>query len=88
MCASPFDESIRYCIPPTQEEENEVSHFHFQVFDDTIFYDSEGEEERESLEELDPSYYEAEDVGASHEDKELMLALPFGEVIQVFDAHA
>jgi hypothetical protein len=59
--------------------------FLFQVFDDTLFYDSEGEEERESLDYLDPPYYEAEDVGASHEDEALMLAFPFDEVIQVFD---
>jgi hypothetical protein len=40
------------------------------------------------LDELDPLYYEAEDVGASHEDEALMLSLPFDEVIQVFDAPA
>jgi hypothetical protein len=56
--------------------------------DDTLFYDSKDEEERESLEELNPLYYEAEDVGASHEDKALMLTLPFDEAIQIFDALA
>jgi hypothetical protein len=40
------------------------------------------------LDELDHLYYEVEDVGASHEDEALMLALPFDEVIQVFDAPA
>ena len=42
----------------------------------------------ESLDELDPLYYEAEDLGASHEDEALMISLPFDELIQVFDAPA
>jgi hypothetical protein len=85
-CAPPSDEGSRNPIPPAQEEEDEVSHFPFQVFDNTLFYDSKGEEERESLHKVDPLYYEVEDVGASHEDEALMLALSFDEVIQVFDA--
>jgi hypothetical protein len=88
MCAPPFDEAIPNPILPTQEEEDEVSHSPFQVFDDTLFYDSEYEEEREPLEELDPPYYEAEYEGVSHEDKELMLSFPFDEVNQIFDAPA
>jgi hypothetical protein len=88
MCAPPSDEAIRDPIPPAQKEEDEVSHFPFQVFDDTLFYDSKGEEERESLDKLDPLYYEAKDVGESHEDEALMLSLSFDEVIQVFDAPA
>ena len=61
MCDPPFDEAIRYPIPPTQEEEDEdeANHFLFQVFDDTLFHDSKGEEERESLDKLDPLYYES-----------------------------
>jgi hypothetical protein len=85
MCAPPSDEAIRDPIPPAQKEEDEVSHFPFQVFDDTLFYDSKGEEERESLNKLDPLYYEAKDVVENHEDEALMLALSFDEVIQVFD---
>jgi hypothetical protein len=50
-----------------------------------MFYVSEGEEERESLDELDPLYYEAEYVVEIHEDKASMLSLPFDEVIEVFD---
>jgi hypothetical protein len=50
MCAHASDEAIQDPIPLAQEEENEVSHFPFQ---DTLFYDSEGEEVRESLNELD-----------------------------------
>jgi hypothetical protein len=40
------------------------------------------------LDELDLQYYEDEDVGEIYEDEELMIALPFDEVIQVFDAPA
>jgi hypothetical protein len=88
-CAPPSDEAIQDPILPAQEEENEVNHFPFQVFDDTLFYDSEGEEVRESLDELDPSYCdEGEDVieEESHEDEVLRSSLPFDEVIQAFDA--
>jgi hypothetical protein len=56
ICASPSDEAIQGPIPPAQDEENEVNHFPFQVFDDALFYDSEGEGVKESLGELDPSY--------------------------------
>jgi hypothetical protein len=44
MFAPPSDESIPNYFPSAQEEEDEVSHFPFQVFHDTLFYDSEGEE--------------------------------------------
>ena len=89
MCAPPSDEAIWDPIPPAQKEEDEVSHFPFQVFDDSLFYDSEGKkEEREPLDELDPPYYEDENVMENHEDEALMLAPPFDEVIQAFDAPA
>jgi hypothetical protein len=52
----PSDEAIQDPISPAQEEENEANHFPFQGFDDTLFYDSEGEEVKEPLDELDPSY--------------------------------
>jgi len=38
------------------------------------------------LDELDPPYYEAEDVRVSHEDEALMFSPPFDEVIQIFEA--
>ena len=63
MCDPPSDEAIRDPIPPTQKEEDEVSHFPFQVFDDALFYGSKGEEKRESLDKLDPLYYEVKYVG-------------------------
>ena len=53
MFSPPFDETIQEPIPLAQEEEDEVSHFPFQVFDDTLIYDSEGEEETRSLDKID-----------------------------------
>ena len=49
MCAPPSDEAIPNPFPPAQEEEDEVSHFPFQVFSDTLLYNSEREEEIEPL---------------------------------------
>jgi hypothetical protein len=43
------DEALQDPISPTQDEENNVSHFPFQFFDDTLFYDSGGEEVKEPL---------------------------------------
>jgi hypothetical protein len=34
-----FDEALQDPISPTQDEENEVSHFPFQFFDEKLFYD-------------------------------------------------
>jgi hypothetical protein len=86
MCDPPSNEVIPNPFPLAQEEEGEVSHFPFQVFDDTLFYDSKCEEEREPLDELDPPYYEAEDVRENHEYGALMLAPPFDEVVQAFES--
>jgi len=61
-------------------------HFPFRFLDDTLFYDSEGEEVKEPLEELVPSF--------SDEDEEMSLGddvldpLPFDEAIQAIDAPA
>jgi hypothetical protein len=56
VSAPPSDEALQDPISPAQDEENEVNHFPFQVFDDPLFYDSEGEEVKEPLEELGPSF--------------------------------
>jgi hypothetical protein len=80
VSAPPSDEALQDPISPAQDEENEVSHFPFQFFDDALFYDSESEV-NEPLEELGPSF--------SNEDEEMSLRddvldpLPFDEVIQV-----
>jgi hypothetical protein len=73
------DEALQDPIPPTQDEENEVSHFPFQFFDDTLFYDSESEEEMEPLDKLDPLCLNTEDVEAD---------LPLDEVIRTLEAPA
>jgi hypothetical protein len=77
MCAPPSDEAIQNPIFPAQEEEDEVSHFPFQVFNNTLFYDSENEKEMKPLDKLDPLYYKVEYVEAS---------LPFDAVIQILEA--
>jgi hypothetical protein len=59
ICASPSDEAIQGPIPLAQDEENEVNHFPFQVFDDALFYDLEGEEMLEDpFDVLNPSCYD------------------------------
>jgi hypothetical protein len=88
MCAPPSDQAIPNPIFPAQEEEDEVSHFPFQDFDNTLFYDSESEGEMESLGKIDPPCCKVEDVEASHEDETMMHALPFDEVIQILEAPA
>jgi hypothetical protein len=77
VTAPQSDEALQDPIPPAQDEENEVSHFPFQFFDDTLFYDSESEEEMEPLDKLDPLYLKIEDVEAD---------LPLDEVIQILEA--
>jgi hypothetical protein len=72
ICAPPSDEAIHEPFPPTQEEEDEVSHFPFQVLDNALFYDSESEGEVESSGKVDPPCCTVEDVGATHEDKTMI----------------
>ena len=74
VTAPQSDEALQDPIPPAQDEGNEVSHFPFQFFDDTLFYDSESEEEMKPLDKLDPLYLKVEDVESD---------LPFDEVIQI-----
>jgi hypothetical protein len=40
MCVPPSNQAIPNAIFPTQEEEDEISYFPFQDFDNTLFYDS------------------------------------------------
>jgi hypothetical protein len=84
------DESLQDPISPTQDEENEVNHFPFQVFDDTLFYDSEGEEVKEPLQELGPSVFDEGEkmIKETSLGDDVLDALPFDEVIQAFDAPA
>jgi hypothetical protein len=77
VIAPQSDESLQDLVPPAQDEENEVSHFH--SFDDTLFYDSENEEEMEPLDKLDPLCLKTKDVEAD---------LPPDEAIQILEALA
>jgi hypothetical protein len=67
-----------------------VSHFPFQVFDDTLFYDSEGEEVKEPLEELGPSFSDEGEkmIKETSLGDDVLDPLPFDEVIQAIDAPA
>jgi hypothetical protein len=73
------DESLQDPIPLAEDEENKVSHFPFQFFDDTLFYDLESEEEMEPLDKLDPPCLKIEDVEAD---------LPPDEAIQILESLA
>jgi hypothetical protein len=88
MCPHPSDEAIQSSIFPAQEEEDEVSHFPFQDFDNTLFYDSESEGEMESSGKVDPPCCTVEDVRASHEDETMMHAISFNKDTQVLKAPA
>jgi hypothetical protein len=79
VTAPSSDKALQDPIPSVQDEENEVSHFPFQFFDDTFFYDSESEEEMEPLDKLDPLYPKTEDVEAD---------ISLDEVIQTLEAPA
>jgi hypothetical protein len=79
VTAPQSDEALQDPVPPAQDEENEVSHFPFQFFDDTLFYDSESEEEMEPLDKLDPLCLKTEDVEVD---------LPLDEAIQILEALA
>ena len=72
VIAPSSDKALQDPISPAQYEVNEVSHFPLQIFDDTLFYDSDSEEAMEPLDKL-------EDVEAS---------LPFDEDIQILEAPA
>jgi hypothetical protein len=65
------DKSIHEPFTPTQEEENEVTHFPFQDHDNALFYYLEKEEEMESLKKEDLPCCTIEDEGET-KDKTMM----------------
>jgi hypothetical protein len=65
-----------------------VSHFPFQFSDDTLFYDSEGEEVKETLEELGPSFSDEDMIKEMSFGDDVLDPLSFDEVIQAIDALA
>jgi hypothetical protein len=79
VTAPQSDEALQDPVPPAQDDENEVSHFPFQSFDDTLFYESGSEEEMEPLDKLDPLCLKTEDVEAD---------LPLDEAIQILETLA
>jgi hypothetical protein len=79
VTAPHFDEALQDLVPPAQDDENEVSHFPFQSFDDTLFYDSGGEEEMEPLDKPYPLCLKTKDIEAD---------LPLDEAIQILETPA
>jgi hypothetical protein len=61
MCAPPSDEAIQEPFSPAQQKENEVSCFSSRDSNDTLFHDSESEEEMEALDEADVPYCAVKD---------------------------
>jgi hypothetical protein len=53
VTAPPSDEALQDPIRPVKNEENEVSYFPFEIFDDTLFYDSNNKEEMEPSDKLE-----------------------------------
>jgi hypothetical protein len=77
VIAPQSNEALQDHVTPTQDEENEVSHF--DSFDDTLFYNSENEEGVEPLDEPDPLCLKNEDLEAD---------LPPNDTIQMLEALA
>jgi hypothetical protein len=67
-----------------------VNHFPFQVFHDTLFFDSKGEEVKEPLEELGPSFSNEVEkiIKETSLRNDLMDVIPFDKLIQAFNALA
>jgi hypothetical protein len=67
-----------------------VSHFPFQVFNETLFYDSEGEEVKEPLEEIGPSFSNEGEkmIKETSLGDDVLDPLPFYEVIQAVESPA
>jgi hypothetical protein len=65
-----------------------MSHFPFQLFYDTLFYDSEGEEVKEPLEDLGPSFSIEDMIKETRFGDNVLDHVPFDEFIQAIDAPA
>jgi hypothetical protein len=70
--APPPNEAIHKPSPPAQQQDDKVSFFPFQDFDDTLFHDSESDGEMESPNEEHFPCCTIKDEGATHEDKTVM----------------
>jgi hypothetical protein len=71
-CPPPPNEAIHKPSPPAQQQDDKVSFFPFQDFDDTLFHDSESDGEMESPNEEHLPCCTIKDEGATHEDKTVM----------------
>jgi hypothetical protein len=71
-CAPPSDEVVHEPVPPAQQQDDEVSCFPFQDFDDTLFRDSESEGGVVSPREADIPCYTIEEEGATQEDETMI----------------
>jgi hypothetical protein len=69
MCVPPSDEAIQEPFSPAQQKEDEVSCFSSRDSNDTLFHDSESEEEMEALDEVDVPYCAIKDKEAIHDDE-------------------
>jgi hypothetical protein len=66
----PSDEAIQESFSPAQQKEDEVSCFSSMISNDTLFHDSEREEEMQSLDKMEVPCCATENEEAVHEDEE------------------
>jgi hypothetical protein len=66
----PSDEAIQESFSPAQQKEDEVSCFSSMISNDTLFHDSEREEEMQSLDKVEVPCCATENEEAIHEDEE------------------
>jgi hypothetical protein len=71
-CPLPIDEEIHKTSPPAPQQDDKVSFFPFQDFDDTLFHDSESDGEMESTNEEHLPCCMTKEERATHEDKAVM----------------
>jgi hypothetical protein len=83
ICAPPSDEVIQEPVSPVQQNEDEVSCFHFKI-PMTPCVHSEDEEEMEALDEVDVPCCAIEDKEAVHEDE----AMTHAENIELLEVPA
>jgi hypothetical protein len=67
----PSDEAIQESFSPAQQKEDEVSCFSSMISNDTLFHDSEREEEMQSLDKMEVPCCATENEEAIHEDEEM-----------------
>jgi crotonobetainyl-CoA:carnitine CoA-transferase CaiB-like acyl-CoA transferase len=69
MCVPPSDEAIQEPFSPAQQKEDEVSCFSSMISNDTLFHDSESEEEMEALDKVDVPCCAIKEKEAVHDDE-------------------